>query len=305
MKFLNIFWNREQRRLRLVLRLILYVLFILLGFLGFSLLISLTGANALFSSRIASGIVQAGLALLVVWSSGRLLDRRAFAAFGFRIDQRWLKDLCFGLILGAVLIAAIFLFEWALGWVKVTGFFGTNTMLSSFPTRSYFWSQFAQAFIFYLLAAFAEELFFRAYPFINLTEGFHHNRINKQQAAWLAAILTSAIFGLAHLGNPHATWISTLNIFFAGMMLSIGFIYNGQAALSIGLHFTWNFFQGIIFGFPISGTLSAANLIQIKQKGNELLTGGSFGPEAGLVGLTAMLLGTLLIILYFKRQQPS
>jgi hypothetical protein len=89
------------------------------------------------------------------------------------------------------------------------------------------------------------------------------------------------------------------------MMLSIGFIYNGQAALSIGLHFTWNFFQGIIFGFPISGTLSAANLIQIKQKGNELLTGGSFGPEAGLVGLTAMLLGTLLIILYFKRQQPS
>jgi membrane protease YdiL (CAAX protease family) len=302
MKFLNIFWDGSQRRLRLVPRLLLYVLFYLLSFLGFSVLVNLTGAFSLTSSLVASGIIEAGLTLLVVWSTGKLLDRRPFTDFGFHFNRGWLKDLCFGLALGAALMTAIFLFEWVMGWVSIVEFFGTNTMFSFIPTRAFFWSQFLQALIFYFLAAFSEELFFRAYPFINLLEGFQKIKIKREWAAWLAAVLTSAVFGLAHVGNPHATWISTLYIFLAGIMLSIGFIYSGQAALSIGLHFTWNFFQGVIFGFPISGTVSPANLIRIEQHGAELLTGGSFGPEAGLVGVIAMLLGILLIYIYLKRR---
>lgn len=305
MKFLNIFWNRELHRLRLFWRLVLYIAIILLGFFGFSLLVGLTGAYTLFSNRIAYGFIQVGLALLAVWAAGRVLDHRAFAEFGFRFDRNWLRDLAFGLALGALLMAAIFLFEWALGWIRISEFFGTNTALSSLPTRVFFWNQFGQSLIFYILAAAAEELFFRAYPFINMVESFQNKRINRQQAAWLAVILTSAVFGLAHLGNPHATWISTLNILLSGIMLCLGFVYNGQAALSIGLHFTWNFFQGVIFGFPVSGTLSPANLIRIEQTGAELLTGGAFGPEAGLVGVAAMLLGCLLIVLYFKRRRSA
>jgi membrane protease YdiL (CAAX protease family) len=302
---INIFWDRELRRLRLLFRLVLYIAIILLGFFGFSLLVGMTGAYALFNSRIAIGLMEIGLALLAVWAAGRVLDHRAFAEFGFRFDRNWLRDLAFGLALGAFLMAAIFLVEWALGWIHIRGLFGTNTALSSLPTRADFWNQFGQSLIFYTLAAAAEELFFRAYPFINLREGLHNKRISKGQAAWLAAILTSVMFGLAHLGNPHATWISTLNIFFAGIMLSLGFIYSGQAALSIGLHFTWNFFQGVIFGFPISGTASSANLIRIEQRGAELLTGGSFGPEAGLVGLAAMVIGSLLIVRYYQRRQAA
>ncbi|MDK2979802.1 MAG: protease family protein [Chloroflexota bacterium] len=305
MKFLDIFWNRELHRLRLFWRLTFYILFIYLSFFLFSLLVTLTGTFAFFNSRIGNGLMEIGLALLAVWAAGRLLDRRHFAEFGFRFDRNWLKDLAFGLALGAFLMAVIFLAEWALGWVHIRDFFGTNTALSSLPTRADFWNQFGQSLIFYILAAAAEELFFRAYPFINMVEGFQNKRINQQQAAWLAAILTSAVFGLAHLGNPHANWISTLNIVLSGIMLCLGFIYNGQAALSIGLHFTWNFFQGVIFGFPVSGTLSSANLIRIEQQGAELWTGGAFGPEAGLVGVAAMLLGCLLIVLYFKRRRAA
>ena len=136
-------------------------------------------------------------------------------------------------------------------------------------------------------------------------ESFHNHKISRKQALWLAAILTSALFGVAHLGNPHASWISTVNIFFAGIMLSLGFIYSGEAALSIGLHFTWNFVQGVIFGFPISGTISQANLIRIEQNGPDLLTGGLFGPEAGLVGLLAMSVGSLAIIFYLQSQHSD
>ena len=305
MKFLNIFWNFELHRLRLFWRLVLYVAIILLGFFCFSLLVGMTGAYALFNSRIGIGLMEIGLALLAVWATGRVLDHRAFAEFGFRFDRNWLRDLAFGLALGAFLMATIFLLEWALGWIRISAFFGTNTALSSLPTRAFFWNQFGQSLIFYILAAAAEELFFRAYPFVNMLESFQNKRIIRQQAAWLAVVLTSAVFGLAHLGNPHATWVSTLNILMSGIMLCLGFVYNGQAALSIGLHFTWNFFQGVIFGFPVSGTLSPANLIRIEQQGAELWTGGAFGPEAGLVGVAAMLIGSFLIVMYFRRRQAA
>ncbi len=301
---INIFWDRELRRLRLLFRLVLYIAIILLGFFGFSLLVGMTGAYALFNSRIAIGLMEIGLALLAVWAAGRVLDHRAFAEFGFRFDRNWLRDLAFGLALGAFLMAAIFLVEWALGWIHIRGLFGTNTALSSLPTRADFWNQFGQSLIFYTLAAVPRNC--SSAPIPSQPEGRAAQQAHQQgQAAWLAAILTSVMFGLAHLGNPHATWISTLNIFFAGIMLSLGFIYSGQAALSIGLHFTWNFFQGVIFGFPISGTASSANLIRIEQRGAELLTGGSFGPEAGLVGLAAMVIGSLLIVRYYQRRQAA
>lgn len=305
MKFLNLFWNKEQKRLRMLLRVMLYLLLVFALFFGYASLMVRFGLFFLAQNRVASGLVQIGLAGVAVFLAGWLLDRRKFAGFGFHINRLWWRRLGQGILLGALLMAAIFLLEWALGWVQVTGFMGTNTMLSSFPTAAYFWSQFFQSLFFYFCAAAAEELFFRAYPLINLSEGFYNQKIPRNLALWLAAILTSLVFGLAHLGNPHASWIAAGNIFFAGMMLSLGLIYEGEMALPIGLHFSWNFFQGVIFGFPISGTLAPANLIRIQQSGPQLFTGGNFGPEAGLIGLAATLLGSLFLIWYYSRKHSK
>ena len=303
MKFFGLFWNKEQKRLRMLLRVILYLLLVFALFFGYSFVMVRFGLFFLAQNRVTSGLVQIGLAGLAVFLAGWLLDRRKFADFGFHIDRRWWRRLGQGILLGALLMAAIFLLEWALGWVKVTGFMGTNTIHSSLPSAAYFWSQFIQSLLFYFFAAAAEELFFRAYPLINLSEGFHNQKISRNLALWLAAILTSLIFGLAHLSNPHASWIAAGNIFVAGVMLSLGLIYEGEMALPIGLHFSWNFFQGVIFGFPISGTLAPANLIRIQQSGPQLFTGGNFGPEAGLIGLAAMLLGSLWLIRRYSRTQ--
>lgn len=303
MKFFGLFWNKEQKRLRMLLRVILYLLLVFALFFGYSFVMVRFGLFFLAQNRVTSGLIQIGLAGLAVFLAGWLLDRRKFADFGFHIDRRWWRRLGQGILLGALLMAAIFLLEWALGWVKVTGFMGTNTILSSLPSAAYFWNQFIQSLLFYFFAAAAEELFFRAYPLINLSEGFHNQKISRNLALWLAAILTSLIFGLAHLSNPHASWIAAGNIFVAGVMLSLGLIYEGEMALPIGLHFSWNFFQGVIFGFPISGTLAPANLIRIQQSGPQLFTGGNFGPEAGLIGLAAMLLGSLWLIRRYSRTQ--
>ena len=118
---------------------------------------------------------------------------------------------------------------------------------------------------------------------------------------WAGYLISSSVFGLLHATNPNATWISTLNLILAGLFLGLGFVLTGELSDPIGLHITWNFFQGNIFGFPVSGMKSGVSLISIQQRGSDLLTGGAFGPEAGLVGIFAILVGSLLTILYVRK----
>ena len=95
--------------------------------------------------------------------------------------------------------------------------------------------------------------------------------------------------------------MSFLNIFLAGVFLSLGFILTGELALPIGLHIAWNFFQGAVFGFPVSG-VAGGQPVHIDRAGKHWLDDWRcFGPEAGGIGILAMLLGAALILLWVKK----
>ena len=234
---------------------------------------------------------------LSIWLAGRLIDRRPFSDFGFRFTPAWWKDFGFGLFLGGFLITAIFLFELAAGWVVPVGYLVTNeTSLPFIPAI------FVPLMLF-IMVGFYEELLSRGYQLTNLAEGFSGKFIKPRIAIILASVLSSAIFGIFHAANPNATLGSTLNICFAGLFLASGYILTGELAIPIGLHISWNFFQGNIYGFPVSGAaFSLATLIQIQQSGPKWLTGGSFGPEGGFLGIASNLLGIFLISLWVKKR---
>jgi len=134
-----------------------------------------------------------------------------------------------------------------------------------------------------------------------LSRGYHLQTIASGINLFWGVIISSAVFGLLHLGNPNATWVSAAGIFFAGLYLAYGYIRTKQLWLSIGLHIGWNFFEGVVFGFPVSG-LDIYPLLRIKVHGPELWTGGAFGPEAGLIVLPSLILGALLIYLYTAKR---
>jgi uncharacterized protein len=234
-------------------------------------------------------------ALLSVWLAGRLLDRRPFADFGFHLNAGWWLDLFFGMALGALLITTVFLTELVLGWVKVTGAF--ESLVPGAP----FWLAILIPAALFLCVGFYEELINRGYQLRNAAEGLNFPGVGPRNAVLLAWVLSSAFFGYLHATNPNATLLSTVNVAVAGLMLGAGYVLTGELAIPIGLHVTWNFFQGAVFGFPVSGLkVGGATFLSLDQGGPDLWTGGRFGPEGGLLAPVAMVAGGILIALWVR-----
>jgi membrane protease YdiL (CAAX protease family) len=112
------------------------------------------------------------------------------------------------------------------------------------------------------------------------------------------------LFALAHLANPGSSPVAVLGLFFAGLLLAAGYLATSRLWLPIGLHLSWNFCQGPVFGFPVSG-FAAPSLLAVEPVGPEALTGGPFGPEASLIGILAELIGIGLIWLWAGRSARS
>ncbi len=225
-----------------------------------------------------------GGVLLATWLARRFLDKRSLLDLGLRRSDGWWAEMLFGVALGGLLMLGIFALETGLGWAQVTGLAWQQEGLLNTAMMTVL-----AAWLFVVVAV-NEELMTRGYLLQTLAEGLN--------LRW-AVLISSLIFGLLHLGNPNASWLSTFNIVVAGVFLALGYVVTRRLWLPLGLHFGWNFFQGTVFGFPVSGTHSFT-LVRLNDTGPSLVTGGAFGPEAGLTGLVAMLLGMLLILAWAR-----
>jgi len=234
--------------------------------------------------------------LTATYLNGRWIDRRPFRKFGVYFSKEWWVDFAFGLGLGAGLMTIVFLVGWLSGSLRVTGFFEVYSHDTSFVVGIF------QALFFFVLVGIYEELLSRGYHLINLAEGFQGRLINARWALVIAFLVSSLVFGILHLGNPNATWVSAFNITVAGLFLGLGMVLTGSLAIPIGLHITWNFFQGNVFGFAVSGIQTGVTVIGTEVVANTWLVGDAFGPESGVLGLVVMLLGGLLTVLWVRRK---
>ena len=301
----GLFWNKEESRLRAIYRILIQATIFFILMKGLAALVGvpdeITAYLSLGTILILSGI-RLFRVLISVWLTGKWIDRRPFSDFGLQINKKWWGELGFGLVLGIIMISLIFLVELAAGWITIT-----DTFFSVRSSGSFF-----MTFIVYLVlfacVGFSEELMYRGYFLTNLAEGFNGKTIGPKYALVLGLIFSSLLFGIFHLGSPHATFISTLNIVVFGLLFGLSYGLTGRIAIAIGLHTTWNFFQGNVFGFPVSGVtfpLESASVFSIQQNGPALWTGGAFGPEAGLVGLITFVIGVLLLLGWIRVRRGS
>lgn len=229
------------------------------------------GLNAIFEpfhlpQRLVLQIFYAfsiALLALLAWAMLRFADRRGFRSLGFWFYPGWWREAAIGTAVGLVLALA------TAGLAVATGGFvylSWNHGLS--------WSQFFLSCLFLLLAGASEELAFRGYAFQRLVEAFTPTG---------AVLLTSVLFGVAHLSNPsHPGALSTANTALAGVLLAVAYLRTRGLWLPIALHWSWNFFQGPVFSSPISGIKVEPTLFSTHTSGPDWLSGGAYGFEASL-----------------------
>ena len=111
----------------------------------------------------------------------------------------------------------------------------------------------------------------------------------------VALLVSALIFGFVHISNNNATvWSSLAIAVEAGLLLGAAYKWSGTLWVPIGIHWSWNYFQGPIFGFAVSGN-GTQSLITPAIQGSDWLTGGSFGAEASI---PAFVLGLALAIVF-------
>jgi uncharacterized protein len=327
---ITIFWNHQERRLRAGWRILVEGLayFVVLSLLPWlATLISntvsdttgLTGKIAHYVSatgnfpvaenapeylarvnnyaRMIAGrplllTVMALCGLITLWLGAPFLDRRKLADYGFHLNRRWWLDFGFGCFLGAILMTFIFLVELVAGWVTIQHTFYSPLL----P----FWASMVIGVLSYIGVGINEEILARGYGLRNLAEGVCLPKVSPRIAFLTSYVITSVLFGAFHLTNANATWVSTFFIMLIALLLGLGYILTGELAIPIGIHITWNFFQGYVFGFPVSGGVTGSSVFAIQQGGPAVWTGGAFGPEAGLIGILATALGCILILLWVR-----
>lgn len=289
-KSMIIFLSPGETRLRAGWRLILHGVIFLFFMLLFGAMV-VTGS--LLAGRSSESVFEEGAVLLTFLISipsitlstlvaRRWLDRKSFTSLGFHWGRYSLRDLAVGILIPGFIMGMIFLVEWAAGWLEIQSFAWEEG-----PSGDVVLGLLGGLLV-YIAVGYQEELLSRGYQLQNLIEGSNLR---------IGIFLSSLIFAALHLGNPFTSFRSTVGLIFAGFFLAYGWVLTKQLWLSIGLHIGWNFFEGNVFGFPVSGT-DSFRLVHHTINGPDWITGGSFGPEAGFIVLPGMLFGALLIWTY-------
>lgn len=284
-------WLVRDGRLRALWRVLLFgVLFLALIQLQLLALASVLDLASLLE-RMDQGLLVQGSILLVAailagWAMLRWIDRRPLRDLGFALERRVPRDLVVGLAIGAVALATIVL---ALSLAGAFRFASAPGTLGS-------WAAVSGTILLWLaIPAAAEEAVFRGYPFQTLVEGIGPAG---------ATLIMSFLFALVHGANPNVAAFGYLNIFAAGVMLSLAVLWTGSLWFASALHLGWNWSMAGLLNLPVSGLeLFDTPLYQGTATGPRWLTGGAFGPEGGVAGSLAVALA-IGLMWWYARPEP-
>ena len=215
------------------------------------------------------------LLLFIFWV--KVIEKNSLSTLGF-VKKNWLKYLGWGILLSLLQMGVIAL-------VYQVGGIGTFELneLSLEPIL------FILGLLpFWLLQGGTEEV---------ATRGWLLTRIAARTNLPLAIGISSSLFGILHLGNAGVTFLSVLNIILDGVLAALLLIYTDSIWLVVAQHGTWNYVQGNLLGFQVSGTGADASIFSFTMgDGPVWLTGGAFGAEGSII--TTLVLLVSLVVVY-------
>ncbi len=271
--------------MRALLFCVVYLLLILTGvFIMSSIIHHVKGetvdAVQLMKGNLLWGVILMGFAgsWCVTYIFRRWIDRKSFISLGLDYQHHG-ADLVAGITLALSILGVASLILLALGHLKWTDIiFDDRTLVIAMGNL--------------ILVALYEEIVFRGYILGNLLESF-----NK----WVAIIISAGLFTLFHISNPGFDFFSVVNLFAIGILLGLNYAHTGNLWFSISFHFAWNFIEGPILGYPVSG-IHFDTLLQTELKGDENITGGAFGLEGSAITMAICILAIIVLFLIMQKK---
>lgn len=224
------------------------------------------------------------LLLFIFWV--KVIEKNSLSTLGF-VKRNWLKYLGWGILLSLLQMGVIAL-------VYQVGGIGTFELneLSLEPILFIL-----GLFPFWLLQGGTEEV---------ATRGWLLTRIAARSNLPLAIAISSSLFGILHMGNAGVTVISLLNIVLDGVLAGLLLIYTDSIWLVVAQHGTWNYVQGNLLGFQVSGTGADASIFSFTMgSGPDWLTGGEFGAEGSIITTLVLLVSVVIVYLLGERNERA
>lgn len=270
---------------KIVLFAVLSLLFALIAIVVLMVLRKLNPGNLLFWGELALAVGAVG----ALWVMARLVERRPISSFGFGGRGASLRETAFGVLIGAGLMSLVLVVLVGAGWCRLT----MNT-LSAADHHTL-----ARYLFFFLVVGVYEERVFRGYFFQTL---------ESRWGTGAALGISMVVFGLLHIFNfgPRPSYSAIVGGFFiaaeAGLLFAAAYLWFRRLWMPIGIHWAWNLFEGPVYGAKVSGINITQSVFKAEMHGPLLMTGGPFGPEAGL---PALIIGTVagLILLRLAVRQ--
>lgn len=223
---------------------------------------------------------------LLVFFRVKVIEKRSFSSIGFN-KNNWLKKYSLGFLIGLAMMSIIVLILFPFGYITV----------EKNPIQPVGVSAIASVLVIllgWIIQGATEEI---------VTRGWLLNVLSTKYNIGVGLLISSTLFGLMHLTNPNVNYMAVINIILVGLFYGLYVIKTNDLWAVCGMHSAWNFAQGNIFGFKVSGLdVSIGSLIDLNLVGSDFVTGGIFGPEAGITA-TFILLASIGILLFIDKKR--
>lgn len=232
-------------------------------------------------------IISTGSIIIVYFLIVKFKEKRKISTLGFETNDSFIFKYIRGFLIGLLMISII-----AVAIVV----FGKGQFILNKSLDISFIVPFIFMIIAWIIQGASEEIMMRGHMMQTL--GIKISPI-------VAIIISSSYFGILHFGNPGIAPLAVVNLILFGIFAAVYAIYENSLWGVCAIHSAWNFAQGNIFGFLVSGTESGVpSIINTKILENNLINGGTFGPEGGIL-TTIVLAMAILIVIYLIKIRSS
>lgn len=236
-----------------------------------------SGNDDVLTFGILYSLMGAGI-FLYTWLIRKYIDRQSFESLGFTW-KNYSNEAGLGFFAALALLGIGSLILVAVGYL-------------SFISASFDAGSFLLEIVIMLVVAFVEELLFRGYLLNNLLQS-----MNK----WVALLISAALFAFFHEANPDVNVFAIINILLAGLLIGLNYIFTKNLWFGIFFHFAWNYFQGPVLGYDVSG-LKLSGLLHQSITGPQLWTGGPFGFEGSLLCPLLFIIAIIIFSYFFVKR---